>query len=642
MNVPPFIEFMCGMGTTPSSQNSSHGLPTTQTTGSTATINPGLEQQREETNEETLQMTEQNHHEDLSCIQTDGEEWSLFDFSSNPPFCCTDSTVDMVFRLPVTNSMGGDVRGAALTELSRGMALFETEEGEDEDEVAAGVDVNTSMKEEDPNSEESFQEEEEKAKEGAGIEASASPVAFHPPFFRSMTFHSVSARSDDIYEYDRNRRPTLIPNDASTTISSSPTSLSRSQASNSLDETYNIEPLPIDFVPPRHNFIPTTKTTTTTAVNGQAQVQQEYASDQGYSFESSLSFSGSGSGIVKPRDLQECFTELRPQDIICGRGQPTLTHPGNVAFKEVMQEHEMTYLCARRSEKPKIAWALLDEFRAKGVRFVKREKRGLAVVDHPATVTKSKDDNSLHDDEYYVWVEIGDKRAYAKITQSLREEAPQLRRQLLGSTKTDTTAATTREPSSDDLKRNSTSATRAADKKIKKTGKASAAKSSQMKNKKSANNKRIGEARDEVNVNTEHGITTAPIVSRQDSTSTVVEPQLSESETEGSAVTSTTSAMTTTQSKSTNTMKSLSPASSSSSSSSFFYDHYHHHHDGRHRRHHYSMCNDSNPYYYYYHQHHHHGHGHGHGHHGYYGYYSNNYDYYAMNRNNSNSCSGGS
>jgi len=101
---------------------------------------------------------------------------------------------------------------------------------------------------------------------------------------------------------------------------------------------------------------------------------------------------------------------LEPKDVVCGRGAPTSIHPGNLAFKKIIKKHEMTYLCSTRSEKPKIAMKLLAQFRAQGVRFVKRER---------------------NEEDRFVWVEIGEQRSYEKICQSLREGAPKLRRQMM-------------------------------------------------------------------------------------------------------------------------------------------------------------------------------------------------------------------
>ena len=102
--------------------------------------------------------------------------------------------------------------------------------------------------------------------------------------------------------------------------------------------------------------------------------------------------------------------KLEPKDVVCGRGAPTSIHPGNLEFKKIIKKYEMTYLCSTRTEKPKIAMKLLEEFQEQGVRFVKRER----------------DENGK-----FMWIEIGEQRSYEKICQSLREGAPKLRRQMM-------------------------------------------------------------------------------------------------------------------------------------------------------------------------------------------------------------------
>lgn len=105
--------------------------------------------------------------------------------------------------------------------------------------------------------------------------------------------------------------------------------------------------------------------------------------------------------------------ELHPLDIVCGRGAPTNYHYGNQVFKDIVQEYQTAYLCAKRSDKPQIAMKLLDIVKTSGARFVRREKAA----------------------GQFCWVEIEGKGAYEKVCQALRDGAPDLRRQVLSSTK---------------------------------------------------------------------------------------------------------------------------------------------------------------------------------------------------------------
>jgi hypothetical protein len=118
---------------------------------------------------------------------------------------------------------------------------------------------------------------------------------------------------------------------------------------------------------------------------------------------------------------------LRPNDIVCGRGANTNFHSGNQRLRELLVKdyYQTSYLCARRSEKPRIAIDLLGAIRSRGGRFVRRSK---------TTTGRS-----------FSWVEIGEKAAYDKVCQYLRDGAPELRRQLLATGATSSTLKQTGE-----------------------------------------------------------------------------------------------------------------------------------------------------------------------------------------------------
>lgn len=162
-------------------------------------------------------------------------------------------------------------------------------------------------------------------------------------------------------------------------------------------------PLPLDFVPPKPPL------SQPRSCESEETLQQSNRNDPSADDDDSLSLTYS-----KSRSSSSLTNRtLKPMDVVCGRGAPTSTHPGNLAFKKAIKTHEMAYLCATRSEKPKIATKLLEAFRAEGVRFVKRER------------------NTVSNGQAFVWLEIGEQRAYEKICQSLREGAPQLRRRMI-------------------------------------------------------------------------------------------------------------------------------------------------------------------------------------------------------------------
>eukprot|EP00980_Cylindrotheca_fusiformis_P007926 scaffold1697_cov120-Cylindrotheca_fusiformis.AAC.8 len=107
---------------------------------------------------------------------------------------------------------------------------------------------------------------------------------------------------------------------------------------------------------------------------------------------------------------------LRDSDIVCGRGAPSSCQQGNQLFKDLVEEFQTSYLCSKRTEKPKIAMFVMDEVRRRGGRFVRRVK----------TTTNGRS---------FGWEELEDKRSYEKVCQALREGAPELRRKMMASAK---------------------------------------------------------------------------------------------------------------------------------------------------------------------------------------------------------------
>jgi hypothetical protein len=103
--------------------------------------------------------------------------------------------------------------------------------------------------------------------------------------------------------------------------------------------------------------------------------------------------------------------ELGEYDVLCGRGAPTSYHSGNAFLRQIVLEYQTVYLCSKRSDKPAIAWKLLDMITSRGGRFVRRNKA------HKGTTN-------------FAWECLTDKQAYEKICQALREGAPEFRRRV--------------------------------------------------------------------------------------------------------------------------------------------------------------------------------------------------------------------
>jgi hypothetical protein len=149
--------------------------------------------------------------------------------------------------------------------------------------------------------------------------------------------------------------------------------------------------LPEAFVPPRHHF------------------------------SAGTSFSHHSPAKATPRpntstsdETDDIIWKLRDNDVVCGRGAPSNFQRGNQVFRDVIVDYQTVYLCAKRGCKPKIATEVLEHIQSRGGRFVRRVK-------------------TSHRGGRFGWEEIGEKRAYEKVCQALREGAPELRRKMLAS-----------------------------------------------------------------------------------------------------------------------------------------------------------------------------------------------------------------
>jgi hypothetical protein len=99
--------------------------------------------------------------------------------------------------------------------------------------------------------------------------------------------------------------------------------------------------------------------------------------------------------------------ELLPHDILSGRGGATNSHAGNQAFRNLIKSRQRLYLKAKKRDKPGVARTIVEMIRKNGGRFLEKyNPRGGEIV----------------------YVDIGDERAREKVSQALREGAPELRR----------------------------------------------------------------------------------------------------------------------------------------------------------------------------------------------------------------------
>jgi hypothetical protein len=120
-----------------------------------------------------------------------------------------------------------------------------------------------------------------------------------------------------------------------------------------------------------------------------------------------------GTGIQPTPEEWMHITKPTEHDVLCGRGGGTNNHPGNVKFRNVINEYKLRYLAASKVEKPKVARDVIDAWRR---------------LDPPGRILARKGDSkkgpgSVKADGN-VWYDVGDKKAREKASQCLRERTP--------------------------------------------------------------------------------------------------------------------------------------------------------------------------------------------------------------------------
>lgn len=96
-------------------------------------------------------------------------------------------------------------------------------------------------------------------------------------------------------------------------------------------------------------------------------------------------------------------------DVICGRGGLGNRHPGNRHYRQIIKDYQVQYLTSQKREKKKIAFEIM----------------GIIHNLKPPGRFLQKDDTTG------LFIQIDDKRASEKISQSLREGAPKIRSSIL-------------------------------------------------------------------------------------------------------------------------------------------------------------------------------------------------------------------
>ncbi|KAL7513504.1 hypothetical protein ACHAXN_010606 [Cyclotella atomus] len=104
---------------------------------------------------------------------------------------------------------------------------------------------------------------------------------------------------------------------------------------------------------------------------------------------------------------------LNDNDVLSGRGGRINNHPGNIAFRTIVEDYKHEYLDprTRKLEKAHVAARLVAQVRA---------------MNPPGRFLKEDSDNPG------MYLEIGDQKAWKKAGQALREDAPEIRKEIDG------------------------------------------------------------------------------------------------------------------------------------------------------------------------------------------------------------------
>lgn len=121
---------------------------------------------------------------------------------------------------------------------------------------------------------------------------------------------------------------------------------------------------------------------------------------------SPLSVSPSPSFVNEDQDLID-DDQITAEDVLCGRGAGANTHPGNVKFRTLIGEYQMSYLSSKPLDKANIAKCIVAKITVNGGRFLKRS-----------------DVEGLDGSTISFWCDIGYKAAREKTCQALRERSP--------------------------------------------------------------------------------------------------------------------------------------------------------------------------------------------------------------------------
>jgi len=120
--------------------------------------------------------------------------------------------------------------------------------------------------------------------------------------------------------------------------------------------------------------------------------------------------------IASSRDQQQSLqltgiSKPTPNDVLCGRGGGSQNHIGNKEYRAVIAANKRQYIGLPRKLKSLLVESIVNAVRLQSPpgRFLEKDNKGL-------------------------WADIGDKRAFAKTCQAIREGAPKIREEMVNPT----------------------------------------------------------------------------------------------------------------------------------------------------------------------------------------------------------------
>mmetsp|Transcript_16867 Transcript_16867/g.24408 ORF Transcript_16867/g.24408 Transcript_16867/m.24408 type:complete len:188 (-) Transcript_16867:172-735(-) len=111
--------------------------------------------------------------------------------------------------------------------------------------------------------------------------------------------------------------------------------------------------------------------------------------------------------VPDPPSPDEKITKIQINDVLSGRGGETNHFSGNVQYRSLVKQYQLVYLKAKRRDKPRIARLIVNIVRHRNGRFLKKD------------MTSN------------TWKDIGNTKAREKVSQALREGAPELSKKMM-------------------------------------------------------------------------------------------------------------------------------------------------------------------------------------------------------------------